>query len=204
MALCVGLLVSLGSLSAQASPETSKVRAGGTPSTSKEKPVGFGSQVFGAKSAKPRVDPDIANRLQRAKGLTPHPGIKIGNDRLSFSGSKQLPRASEVTPANTGLPGRQESARHFEEATPTELHMHYKLDNQAAARVAVNPQDETTGTYIPLKKGETVSAAGVFLDVDMQDNVSFTMGGEVTNHQPSATTESNTSTGANLGMKFSF
>ena len=171
---------------------------------SKEKPVGFGSQAFGAKSARPKADPGIASRLQRAKTLTPHPGIQIGNDRLSFSGSKQLPRASEVTPANTSLPGRQESARHFEDATPTEVHMHYKLDKQAAARVALNPQDETAGTYVPLKKGDTVSGAGIFLDVDVQDNVSFSMGGEVANHQPSATTESNTSTGANMGMKFRF
>ena len=204
LVLCSGLLVVLLPFQALASPEEDLLRSGYETSEKESRVKGFGSDAFGAKSARPPMDPAMTRRLQQAKGLAPHPGVTIGNDRLSFSGSAQVLPENQLTPKNTSLPGREESARHFEEDTPMEVHMHYKLDDQASARVAVNQQDETSGTYVPLKKGETVSGAGVFLDLEVEENVNFSMGGEVTSHQSSASSQGSTSSGASMGLKFSF
>lgn len=171
--------------------------------------AGFSGNVFGEKTHKPEVDKGIARRLAKAQALTPRPQLKLGNEKLSITGSEPPPQISDspVKPVNTSLPGRPDTVAKFEDKDDASgFNVGYKLDDKAAARLAVNQDDKNASTYVPTRrKGETLNSAGVYLDVDVEDDLQFQVGGEVrSTERGAATTEDQSAAGASVGMKWSF
>jgi hypothetical protein len=87
-----------------------------------------------------------------------------------------------------------------------EVSMAYKVTKKTTTRVVVNPRDEASPLYRPAELHDEVSAGGMYMDVDLVENIQLTVGGEyseVENRQRMYG-EPQTSEGAAVGLKFNF
>ena len=84
--------------------------------------------------------------------------------------------------------------------------MSYKLNSNTSASVALNPQDQTSPLYAPIVKENGLAATGVYLDVDVQEDVQLRVGGEVRSHDNDSlnSADDETGAGASVGLRWSF
>ncbi len=108
-----------------------------------------------------------------------------------------------LAPHRRTFPGDRHTMSHFENKSPTEMGVRYKITNDTAARLSLNSQDEKSPLYTPLKEGS--NATGVYLDMNIARNVQMQVGGEYRNlDNGSQEPVEQNSKGAAVGMKWSF
>lgn len=93
---------------------------------------------------------------------------------------------------------------HMDGLPPPEVGMRYKMENGTAARVTVNPQDQSSPIYAPVRPGSSVEGAGVYMDMDVAKNLQFQFGGEVRNFEGSPGDVPGEAAGASMGFKLNF
>ncbi len=127
-----------------------------------------------------------------------------GSEKLSFDAERKYP-SEGIAPRRAALPGGRNTLSHIDGLPPPEVSMRYRMQNGTAARVLVNPQDQNSPIYAPVRPGGNVEGAGVYLDVDVAKNLQLQMGGEYRDlEQGDAGGRSEDSAGASMGFKLSF
>lgn len=146
--------------------------------------------------------PDTAAANQG--GHTPH--TMISDERLKVTGSMSHHPDSRFTVQHTPLPGARHTRSSEEYGNAPEMTMSYKLNNSSSARVALNPQDQTSPLYSPIVKENGLAATGVYLDVDVKDDLQLQLGGEVRSHDNDSLSSSQdeTAAGASIGLRWNF
>ncbi len=128
------------------------------------------------------------------------------NQRLSVSGGVVTPPENRLTPGHTIFAGANpNTVARYEEGSSGEMSVRYKVRNGTAARLAVNPQDESSPLYTPGSKDSGIST-GLYLDTDVLDNVQLQVGGEYRSAEERGQTETRAGggTGASVGLRWNF
>lgn len=159
---------------------------------------------FGKKSQKPLIDPSLAKKIHQVSAKKDNQ--PASNAPVRFYGNTNPPKEdTDLAPRRATFPGKSHTLSQMDEESPSQLNVLYKIDKTATAHVAVNEQNIGSPTYAPIKKEEGLNAAGVYLNLDVKDNVQVKMGGEVRNHETvSNKEEDQSSTGASVGLQWNF
>lgn len=117
-------------------------------------------------------------------------------------------RAAEgdrLVPQRRAFSGGEHTLSRMGETPSPEVSLDYKMDKKATTRVVVNPQDETSPLYRPAESNSTVNSAGVYMDVDVQPNLTLQVGGEYCEVDSSrAPSGESGSSGASVGLQWHF
>lgn len=137
-------------------------------------------------------------------GHTPH--TMISDERLTVTGSMPHHPDSRFTVQHTPLPGARHTRSSEEYGNAPEMTMSYKLNSSASARVALNPQDQNSPLYAPIVKENGLAATGVYLDVDVQEDLQLQVGGEVRSYDNDSlnSAEDEKGAGASVGLRWNF
>lgn len=122
---------------------------------------------------------------------------------LTVSTRKEQLSDDRLKPQRTPFSGGQHALPRMDEESSPEVSMQYKLGDTTSTRVTVNPQDSTSPLYRPAEREGLINAAGVYMDVNVDEDVQLQIGGEyadVENHSGS----DGSSRGASVGLKWSF
>ena len=131
----------------------------------------------------------------------------VSNERLTVVGSMPHHPESRFVVQPTPLPGGRHTRSSEEAGNAPEMTMAYKLNTTTSARVALNPQDQTSPLYSPIVKENGLTATGVYFDVNVEKNFQVQFGGEVRSYDSdslSSSEDEETSTGASMGFRWSF
>ncbi len=167
-------------------------------------PTTIKAHPFGKKRPKPQADVDLQKKINRVVSVQ-QKNIDV-EAPVTFAGRPQdPPKDTDLTPRRGTFPGKSDTLSQMDEETPSQLNVYYKLDEQATAHVAVNEQNLDSPTYTPIKKDEGLNAAGMYLNVGVNDNVKVKVGGEVRTHETSSHDPSDkSSAGAQVGLQWNF
>ena len=162
-------------------------------------PKAFGVKEFPRAAARPK-EPAVAVSPGRPSASKP----SADNEKITFNAERKLP-AEGIAPRRAPLPGNSSTLSQFDGPPPPEVAMRYKMRNGTSARMLVNPQDQNSPIYTPAKPGEDVGGAGVYLDMDVDKNLQFQMGGEYRDLDAETGGRSSTdAAGASMGFKLRF
>lgn len=133
-------------------------------------------------------------------------GTELAGGKLTFSGSIPDHPNDRLKPQRAPLPGNAQSMSREEPASAPEMSVSYKVADDTAARLTLNQQDETSPNYTPITKENSLVSTGVYVDLDVQDNLQLQMGGEVRSVEVDGPGDSRDSreTGASVGLRWSF
>lgn len=160
---------------------------------------------FLKKSEKPVMDPSIAKQIAKVSGKNLEKKFQLADENLSFEGGESEGSDFDMKPRRATFPGGKDTLSQMDNEDPAEVNVMYRLDDKSSARLAINEQDLNSTTYAPLKKNDNINAAGVYLDMDVQEDLQLRVGGEVRNHETnSMKADDKSSQGASVGMKWSF
>lgn len=159
-----------------------------------------------ADAAKPT--PEKQTRKYTAKAA-PDPnkkGTELADGRVTFSGSIPDHPNDRLKPQRAPLPGNAQSMSREEPASAPEMSVSYKVAEDTAARVTLNQQDETSPNYTPITKENSLVSTGVYVDLDVRENLQFQMGGEVRSIESDGpgTQHDSRETGASVGLRWNF
>ena len=126
----------------------------------------------------------------------------VNNERLQVTGSMPNHPEDRFTVQAAPLPGGRQTRSSEEYGNAPEMTMIYKLGHTTSARVALNPQDETSPLYSPIVKENGLAATGVYLDMDVKKDVQVQVGGEVRAYDNESLNSSDDSTGAGASVGF--
>ena len=161
----------------------------------------FNPKVFGG-VARPASSPAPGIHETEQKHETPIKNTP-GDDKITFDAQRKLP-AEGIAPRRAALPGARNTLSHIDGLPPPEVSMRYKMQNGTTARVMVNPQDQNSPIYVPVRPGENVGGAGVYLDMDVRKDLQFQVGGEYRELDDNPGRTSGDSAGASMGFKLNF
>ncbi|MCL1940130.1 MAG: hypothetical protein FWG04_05665 [Desulfovibrionaceae bacterium] len=138
-----------------------------------------------------------------AEGQRREQSLTLGEDRVSMSATRRKIPESRLTPARTPFSGGENTLPYMESDPPPEVSMQYKLRNNATTRLTVNPQDLASPLYRPVENDGRITAAGVYMDVEVKPDVRLQVGGEY--HDVEARDASaGASQGAAVGLQWRF
>lgn len=159
---------------------------------------------FGKKSAKPHVDPTLQKKIHKVTSVR-EKGVAL-EQPVTFHGRPDSPQKdTDLTPRRTTFPGKSYTLSQMDEETPSQLHMHYAVDENTSAHVAVNEQDISSPTYTPIKRDEGLNAAGMYMNWRVQEHMKVKVGGEVRTHETvSDDAADQSSAGARVGLEWNF
>ena len=160
----------------------------------------FSPKAFGG-STRP-APPAGAGVYDAAKEHAPGKSAP-GNEKITFDAQRKLP-AEGIAPRRAPLPGARNTLSHIDGLPPPEVSMRYKMQNGTTARFLVNPQDQNSPIYAPVRPGENVGGAGVYLDMDVRKNLQFQVGGEYRELDDNPGRTPGDSAGASMGFKLNF
>lgn len=174
------------------------------PSTSNSAPTTIKAHPFGKKRPKPQGDISLQQKINRVVSIQ-QKNIDV-EAPVTFSGRPHdPPQDTDLSPRRTTFPGKSDTLSQMDEETPSQLNVYYKLDERATAHVAVNEQDMDSPTYTPIKRDEGLNAAGMYLNLGVNENVKVKVGGEVRSHETSSHDPSDkSSAGARVGLQWNF
>ena len=162
----------------------------------------FGLKAFGVETPGRAQQPSAAKRPGASANASEAEGPNQ-DEKVSFSAERKYP-AEGISPRRSPLPGGRATMSHMDGLPPPEVGMRYKMENGTAARVTVNPQDQSSPIYAPVRPGSSVEGAGVYMDMDVAKNLQFQFGGEVRNFEGSPGDVPGEAAGASMGFKLNF
>ncbi len=124
--------------------------------------------------------------------------------RVSFSGNNATPTDDRLQPQRSAFSGGPETLPHMDTKAPPELSLTYKMSNRAATRVTLNQQNADSPLYRPVEKHDGVNSAGVYMDVDVKENLQVQIGGEYRDLDDSRHTVEENARGASVGLRWNF
>ena len=162
----------------------------------------FGLKAFGVEPPTKTQPPSAAKRPKDSSNASGTSGPDT-DEKVSFSAERKYP-AEGISPRRAPLPGGRATMSHMDGLPPPEVGVRYKMENGTAARVTVNPQDQSSPIYAPVRPGSNVEGAGVYMDMDVAKNLQFQVGGEVRNFEGSPGDVPGEAAGASMGFRLSF
>ena len=139
-----------------------------------------------------------------AEGQRREAPVTLGEEgKVVMSAKKLAVPESRLTPARTAFSGSEHTLPYMDSKQPPEVSMQYELQDNASARVTVNPQDSASPLYRPAERDGTVSSAGVYMDVAVKPDVQLQVGGEYSDVD-SRSGSAGASQGASVGLKWDF
>lgn len=166
---------------------------------------GFGSNPFGlerddlgqrtpeAQKLRAKIAP-----VQRNAAAAPPPEDK----QVSVTSKMDSPSDDRLIPHRAAFSGGVHTLPNMENDTNPEVSMKYKMSPNAATRFVVNPQDPASPLYRPAEKNGKINGGGVYMDVNLREDLQLQMGGEY--NEIDNQHASGTDSGASLGLRWNF
>lgn len=123
-------------------------------------------------------------------------------EQVSVTSKINSPPGNRLIPHRAAFSGGIHTLPHMENETNPEVSMSYKMSPKAATRLVVNPQDPASPLYRPAEKDGKINGGGVYMDVNLREDLQLQMGGEY--NEIDNQHASGTDSGASLGLRWSF
>lgn len=165
-------------------------------------PFGLEDKYLGLRNAASKTNPLSAEAL-KAKAV--RPAQESLDSRISISGNNPAPSDNRLSPQRAPFTGGPHTLPYMDKNQSPEVSMEYKISPKAATRFVVNPQNPNSPLHRPAEYDKRVNSGGVYMDVEVSENVQLKMGGEyceIENHRLYGNEKN--SQGASVGVEWNF
>lgn len=165
---------------------------------------GFTDNPFGLEH---RDKARVRNARTSGGTLTSSSPAKEGEQKakVTITGQKPSYEKDRLTPRHSTFSGGPDTLPHMDMEPPPEVSVTYKVSERTSTRVTLNQQDRESPLYRPVEKEDGINAAGVYMHVDMEDNVQLRLGGEYRELDDSRRSQDEgVATGASIGLLWTF
>ncbi|MDR1685396.1 MAG: hypothetical protein LBR82_02960 [Desulfovibrio sp.] len=124
---------------------------------------------------------------------------------ITVSAQSEPQQTDRLTRGRAAFAGGPERIGRINDKESTEVSMSYKLNQDTAGRVTVNPNDPDSPLYRPAERSRNLNGAGLYMDMSVSEDLNVTLGGEYSNVQdsrPAGRTDG--AAGAALGFTWNF
>lgn len=122
--------------------------------------------------------------------------------QVSVTSKIDSPSDDRLIPHRAAFSGGVHTLPHMENEANPEVSMSYKMTPNAATRFVVNPQDPASPLYRPAEKNGKINGGGVYMDVNLREDLQLQMGGEYNDIDNQYASGSDS--GASLGLRWNF
>lgn len=125
---------------------------------------------------------------------------------VSFSGKAKSAPESRLAPQQQApFMGGEHTLPYMDAEKTAELSLEYKLSPKTTTRFVVNPQDTNSPLHRPAEQEKLLNSGGLYMDVEVSDNMQLKLGGEYCEIDDSSQhTSSRSSQGVAVGVQWNF
>lgn len=125
---------------------------------------------------------------------------------IRFSGKANTAPGSRLEPKQQApFMGGEHTLPYMDAEKSAELSLEYKMGPKTTTRIVVNPQDPGSPLYRPADKDKLLNSGGLYMDVEVQDNMQLKLGGEYCEVDDSGEYRSHRSSqGVAVGVQWNF
>lgn len=160
-----------------------------------------GNSVKDEKYGVLRSNATAAKLLQKSQKNVP----ATGDGKVTISGKSTTPPSDRLETKRAPFSGGGHTLPYMDVEQNAEVSMEYRINRKTRTRLVVNPQDPSSPLYTPADQEKRINSGGVYMNVDVGENVQLKMGGEYCEVDDSDNSgSSRSSQGAAVGLQWNF